>query len=171
MIFKRSEPVPSKDTAPPAVAPPSPAKNASAPAAAPTAPSKAASTPAGAPSSPSKAALPPATTLPMPAAQRDRQTATIRHIDRPDVMETFADSIGGLVFDGQSLRIEFAVTRLDEVKPGAAITGRRYPTCRLVLPPGAAVDLINRMQQIGTALTQAGVARATSRPGEESKTG
>jgi len=32
-----------------------------------------------------------------------------------------------------------------------------------VLPPAAAVDLINRMQQIGTALTQAGVAKAAPR--------
>jgi hypothetical protein len=28
-----------------------------------------------------------------------------------------------------------------------------------VLPPGAAVDLINRMQQVAAALTQAGVLR------------
>ncbi len=92
-----------------------------------------------------------------PAAQRPQ--ATIRYVDRPDVTETFADSISGLVFDGQTLRIEFAVTRLDEVKPGTAITGRRYPICRLALPPAAAIDLINRMQQIGAALGQAGVVR------------
>jgi hypothetical protein len=83
------------------------------------------------------------------------------NIDRPDVSETFADSISGLVFDGQTLRIEFAVTRLDEVKPNAPITGRRYPICRLALPPGAAVDLINRTQQIGAALSQAGLGRTT----------
>ena len=61
-----------------------------------------------------------------------RRQATIRYVDRPDVTETFADSISGLVFDGQTLRIEFGRhTRLDEVKPGAPITGRRYPTCRI----------------------------------------
>ncbi|MBV1697104.1 MAG: hypothetical protein KGK33_12535 [Hyphomicrobiales bacterium] len=93
-----------------------------------------------------------------------RPQATIRYVDRPDVTETFADSISGLVFDGQTLRIEFAVTRLDEVKPGAAITGRRYPTCRLALPPATAIDLINRMQQIGAALGQAGVVRPATKP-------
>jgi hypothetical protein len=103
-----------------------------------------------------------------PGAQRERQAATIRYVDRPDVAETFADAVSGLVFDGQSLRIEFAVTRLDEVKPNTPITGRRYPACRLVLPPAAAVDLINRMQQIGAALTQAGVTRTTPRPGDTS---
>jgi hypothetical protein len=90
-----------------------------------------------------------------------RAAATIRYIDRPDLTETFADAISGLVFDGQSLRIEFAVTRLDEVKPNSPISGRRYPASRLVLPPAAAVDLINRMQQIGAALTQAGVTKTT----------
>lgn len=118
---------------------------------------------------PSTAALPPAATLPPSAGPRERQAATINYIDRPDIAETFVDSVSGLVFDGQSLRIEFAVTRIDEVKPGSPITGRRYPACRLVLRPAAAVDLINRMQQVGAALTQAGVAKATPRPGETPK--
>lgn len=91
-----------------------------------------------------------------------RPPAEIRYIDRPDVMETFVDAISGLVFDGQTLRIEFAVTRLDEMKPNAAITGRRYPACRLALSAAAAIELINRMQQIGTALRKANVARAAA---------
>lgn len=119
----------------------------------------------------SSSATTPAATAPASpaAAKREGQAATIRYVDRADLTETFADSISGLVFDGQSLRIEFAVTRLDEVKPGAPISGRRYPACRLVLPPAAAVDLINRMQQIGAALTQAGVTKTTPRPAEAAK--
>ncbi len=85
--------------------------------------------------------------------------AQIRYVDRADMGETFADSISGLIFDGQTLRIEFSVTRFDEMKTNTPITGRRYPACRLVLPPAAAVDLINRMQQIAAALTQAGVVK------------
>jgi hypothetical protein len=75
--------------------------------------------------------------------------------------ETFADSITSLTFDGQTLRIEFGVTRLDNVQANTPISGRRYPACRLVLPPTAAVDLINRMQQIAAALRQAGVVKPT----------
>jgi len=99
---------------------------------------------------------------PAPASATDnaaQRQMTLRYIDQPDLAETFADSIGNLSFDGQSLRIEFSVTRMDEVKPGAPMTGRRYPACRLVLTPGAAVELINRMQQVAAALTQAGVLR------------
>jgi|SRR5208282_1626048 len=108
---------------------------------------------------------------PVTGGQSERQAATIRYLDRPDVAETFADCVTGLLFDGQTLRLEFAVTRLDEVKPNTPITGRRYPACRLVLPPAAAVDLINRMQHIAATLTQAGVVKAAPRPGEAPKAG
>ena len=101
---------------------------------------------------------------PAAGAAPERQQAMIRYVDRADMAETFADSITGLIFDGQTLRVEFGVTRFDEVKPNTQITGRRYPACRLVLSPAAAVELINRMQQIANALTQAGVVKATPRP-------
>lgn len=103
------------------------------------------------------------------AGQSERPSATIQYLDRADMEETFADSINRLSHDGQTLRIEFGITRFDDVKAGAPITGRRYPACRLVLPPAAAVDLINRMQQIGAALTKAGVVKAAPRPSEAPK--
>jgi hypothetical protein len=99
-------------------------------------------------------------TAPSAAKPAEGQTATIRYIDRPECTETFADSINHVYFDGQSLRIEFGVTRLDDVKPNTPVTGRRLPSQRMVLTPMAAVELINRMQQVGAALTQAGVLKA-----------
>jgi hypothetical protein len=107
----------------------------------------------------------PASASPTSAGSPERGSASIRYVDRADMVETFADSITGLMFDGQTLRIEFGVTRFDDMRPNTAITGRRYPACRLVLPPAAAVDLINRMQQIAAALTQAGVVKPAQRPG------
>ena len=98
-----------------------------------------------------------------PTKPAERPTASIRYIDRPDCQETFADSITGLFFDGQTLRIEFGVTRVDDAKPNVALTGRRYPACRLVLSPAAAIDLVNKMQQIATALAQAGLAKPLSK--------
>jgi hypothetical protein len=95
------------------------------------------------------------------ASTLGERRAAIRYLDRADMAETFADSVTGLTFDGQTLRIEFGVTRLDNVQANAPISGRRYPACRLVLPPSAAVDLINRMQQIATALRRAGVVKPT----------
>lgn len=94
---------------------------------------------------------------------------TLRYVDRPECGEIFADSINALAFDGQALRIEFGVTRLDEKKTDAPLTGRRYPACRLVLTPVAAVDLINKMQQVGAALAQAGVVKTTPPPAVRDK--
>jgi hypothetical protein len=98
-----------------------------------------------------------------PIRPTERPTASIRYVDRPDCEETFADSITGMFFDGQTLRIEFGVTRVDDAKPNVALTGRRYPACRLVLSPAAAIDLVNKMQQIATALAQSGLAKPLSK--------
>ncbi len=98
---------------------------------------------------------------PQATAQASRGAPKIEYVDRPELTETYADSIQSVSFDGQSLKINFCVTRLDDIKQDQTPSGKRYPACRLVLPPAAAVDLINHMQRISAALTQAGVLKAT----------
>src|SRR5215470_14481965 len=92
------------------------------------------------------------------------QYPIFRQVDRPDCAETFADSITGILFDGQTLRIEFSVSRMDEARPGTPLTGRRTPACRLVIPPSAALDLVQKMQQVGAALAKAGHAPRLGTP-------
>ena len=89
-----------------------------------------------------------------------------QYADRPEVSETFADFVQRIQFDGQTLRLEFCVSRLDDHKADTPVTGRRYPTCRLVLSAAAAVDLMNKMQQITSGLVKAGVLKqdATQTP-------
>ena len=82
-----------------------------------------------------------------------------QYADRPEVSETFADFVQRIQFDGQTLRLEFCVSRLDDHKPGTPVTGKRYPACRLVLSAAAAVDLMNKMQQITAGLVKAGVLK------------
>jgi hypothetical protein len=91
-----------------------------------------------------------------------------QYIDRPELAEVFADFVHRIQFDGQTLRFEFGVTRLEEQQPPAATTARRYPSCRLVLSAGAAVDLMNKMQQITASLIKAGVLKADAPKGSES---
>jgi hypothetical protein len=79
------------------------------------------------------------------------------YVDLPDLPETFSDSIQTTVWDGQTLRLEFCVTRFPEATPPAPKEAQRYPACRLVLTSAAAVDLFNRLQQTMAALAQAGV--------------
>ncbi|MEA3070382.1 MAG: hypothetical protein QOD29_1828 [Alphaproteobacteria bacterium] len=121
---------------------------------------KGAANPGAAASAPATAPGTDRPAIPTPAGQ----TATFRYVDRPELVETFADSITGMFFDGQSLRIELAVSRVDEIKANTPITGRRYPACRLVLPPVAAMELINRMQQIGAAMAKAGLLKSPEAP-------
>jgi len=80
----------------------------------------------------------------------------IRKVDRPDLDETFVDSVGMFFFDGTHLRLEFSVTRYDEPKPPAQLSGRRFPVARLVLDQKAAVDLLNQMEQVKAVLQHTG---------------
>jgi len=113
------------------------------------------------------------TPTPMPTAASNASLATgapkYTYVDLPDLAETFADSIGGTIFDGHLLRIEFCVGRLDPSKPQQSPTGRRYPTCRLVLSTAAAVELMNTMQRVSAALVKAGVLKATPAQGASSE--
>src|SRR5215813_8508753 len=89
----------------------------------------------------------------------------LRYQDIPDLKETFADSIGQWIFDGQMLRIEFTVTRLDPGGTPEQTTGRRLPAARMVLTPMCAVELIRQCQQLMAALEKAaaGAQQATTK--------
>ena len=100
----------------------------------------------------------------MSMTQTPQPQVQFHYIDRPDVTETFADFVQRIQFDGQTLRIEFAVSRLDDQKPGDPASGKRYPAARLVLSASAAVDLMNKMQQITAGLLKAGVLKADAPP-------
>jgi hypothetical protein len=100
--------------------------------------------------------------------QGERLSATVRYLDRPDLEEIFADSISSLIFDDETVRVEFVVTRLGKEMADSPISARQYSVCRLVLPLTAAIDFVNRMQQMAPVLTQAGGVKAIpQQPGTE----
>jgi len=96
----------------------------------------------------------------------------LRYEDRNDLFETFADSVGPWSFDGQTLRFEFTVTRLDPNQEGKPPSGRRIPTVRLALTVGGAMELINHCRQLALALEKAGLVKqaptAPAAPGKPS---
>jgi len=100
-----------------------------------------------------------------PATGRASTPPKLRYQDIPDLKETFADSIGQWIFDGQLLRIEFTVTRLDPGGTPEQPTGRRLPAARMVLTPMCAVELIRQCQQLMAALEKAaaGAQQATAK--------
>ena len=92
-------------------------------------------------------------------------TPQVRFVDRPDVTETFTDSIRSIGFDGQTMRLEFCVTRMEHVQPPNPPSGCQYPACRLVLTPNAAIDLFNKLQRLISVLEQSGaIKRNTPTP-------
>jgi len=88
----------------------------------------------------------------------------VRYIDLPDVSETFADSVGLVTFDGQSARIELCVTRMDMPQTPKKPTGRRYPVCRMVMPPDAFIGLYNSLENLIRGLEQQGVLKRGEPP-------
>jgi hypothetical protein len=93
-----------------------------------------------------------------------QQTPTnVTHVDRPDLMETFADSVHAMVWDGQTVRAELCVTRYPD-SPSTSAEAHRYPACRLVLTPSAIVELSNRLQQMMAVLLESGLLSASKAP-------
>jgi hypothetical protein len=89
----------------------------------------------------------------------------LRYIERTDVFETFADSLGPTsTFDGHDVRIELCVTRLDEIKPPKAITGRKYTACRLVLTPQLTLEIVNQLQQFLGVMEKEGLLKRITPP-------
>jgi hypothetical protein len=89
----------------------------------------------------------------------------VRYIDRPDVLETFADALGPTsTFDGHDVRIELCVTRLDDIAPPKPITARKYTACRLILTPEVTLDLFNQLQGFINAMEKEGLLKRISQP-------
>jgi hypothetical protein len=102
-------------------------------------------------------------------AVQQHQSLPVRYIEDADVRETFADSLHTMVWDGQTLRIEFCVTRYPDGAAGGE--AKRSPACRLVLTAPVAADLFNRLNQTMATLSQAGVvAQRKTEPQQSSGT-
>lgn len=86
----------------------------------------------------------------------------IKHFDKPEINETYADSIGSISFDSGTMRIEFCITRMNELKPATdKPTAKRYPVSRMVLSPDGTMDLYNKLKNFMGVLEAQGVIKIT----------
>lgn len=91
--------------------------------------------------------------------------ADLRYEDRPELVETFADTVQRMTFDGRTLRVEFCVVRMDDPDAKAKKrTGKSVPVVRLILDLDGAVDMFNKMNNLQAALQNRGVITAAPRP-------
>ena len=94
-------------------------------------------------------------------ATKKPETPKLTYDDRPHLLETFADNVQRMTFDGRTLRIEFCVARHDDPQGEKARTGKSIPVVRLILDLDGAVDLFNKINSLQAALENAGVIRKT----------
>jgi hypothetical protein len=80
------------------------------------------------------------------------------YVDLPDVAESFSDQLRVIHWDGQTARIEFAVSRPRVVGPNRAEM-TVYPAARLVLTPAALVSLHERLSELVAKLEREGVLK------------
>ena len=99
----------------------------------------------------------------MPETKRPRPKLTYQ--DRDDFFATCGDSIGPWSYDGNTLRLEFLVTRFDPPKGDGPQSGRQYPVCRLALTAKGALELLNQCRQLTAALEKQGVIKNTTGEG------
>jgi hypothetical protein len=104
-----------------------------------------------------------------PGSQQNKGVS-VRHVNRLDVNEVFIDTISGVVFDGQTLRVEGAVTRLEVAPDKRSVVASKYTACRLVLSPNAGAELINQLQQVTTRVREAAAQRAEQSKAVEAAT-
>ena len=80
------------------------------------------------------------------------QAIQMRDVDRPEVSETFADSVIGVAIDNIGVaKIILGVTRAEPPKPNQQPTAARVTAARLVLTLPALVQL---QQQLTIVLSQ-----------------
>jgi hypothetical protein len=80
----------------------------------------------------------------------------IEYIDVPSISETYADTVRGMMFDGQSIRLELCVTRMAEPMKGSELTGKRQTAARVVLPLAAALELQGQLGRMLSTLAKRG---------------
>jgi hypothetical protein len=95
-------------------------------------------------------------------AKAAQATVSTTYIDRPELKETFADSVDNVFFEGQTLRINLGVTRFEQPQQPPQLKVQRFPACRLVLTPAAAIELANQLQRTIGGMVQAGVIKTSS---------
>jgi hypothetical protein len=100
----------------------------------------------------------------MDSTRRSQDLPRLTYVDRPEVAETFVDTLRRAGFDGINVRIEFTVNRLDEPQPPAVPTGRTLTACRLIIPLPGFLAMVQQLETLVNTLRAQGVLRQVQTP-------
>lgn len=85
--------------------------------------------------------------------------ATVREVDRPELAETFVDSVTLGTLHGSTLRLTLCAYRFDEPHPPNPPGVTKVPACRLVLTAEGAIELYNMLNSMMGVMQQAGLIK------------
>lgn len=88
----------------------------------------------------------------------------IRYIDRPELAETFVDSIGMVNMNNGIGSIELCVTRFDKLEPPKPVTAKKYPVARIVITPQALIELHQNLAKFMAVMEKEGIIKIEQPP-------
>lgn len=86
----------------------------------------------------------------------------IRHVDREDVAETFADGVRYVTFTNGVVRVELTVTRMDDPQPPKPPVLRSFTAGRWALTASSALQLHQNLGALLAMLEQQGAIQRTA---------
>jgi hypothetical protein len=98
---------------------------------------------------------------PLPQFQAQLQWT---YVDRPEISETYVDALWRVYFDGNAIRMDFVVNRLDNPQAQAPQSGKAFTASRIVVPLLGMADMLNKLQDIMGRLQAQGTVRQAHPP-------
>jgi hypothetical protein len=103
-----------------------------------------------------------------PESQAASRPAHLTYVNRVDIPETLVDALHSIWIEGNMVRLELCVNRLDPPNPDTPAAGVQITACRPVLTLPAALALLNALKQMETALLASGALKQVSEERPES---
>jgi hypothetical protein len=98
---------------------------------------------------------------PLPQSQAQ---LLLTYVDRPEILETYVDTLWRVYFDGNAIRMDFVVNRLDNPQAQPPRLGKAFTASRIVIPLFGMADMLNKLQDIMGQLQAQGTIRQTHPP-------
>lgn len=102
--------------------------------------------------------------LPVPAGQ-----VSLTYVDRPEVSETFVDSLEKCMFDGLTVRLEFVVNRFEQPNPGEQPAAQKLTAVRLLMTVPGFLSILAHGNNMLATLQKQGVVQPVPMPPVGSK--
>jgi hypothetical protein len=94
---------------------------------------------------------------------QEQEPVQLTYRDRPEIPETYADTLHVACVEGVVVKMEFVVNRPHEpTAPGASVTGNALTACRLVMPLQGMVDMAKKLDKLLTQMHAKGILKSVA---------